>query len=151
MKNGGRAMISDAIATTVGAVLGTSSVTTTVETMTGIEQDGRTGLTAATFFMVSLFFSPLLVIFTSAVTAPALIIVGGLMAESVMEIDWLDQATAFASFFTIIMMVLTASVAQGIAIGFTMYVLLMFFAKRIREVNPIMVGLFFVFLLNFIV
>ncbi|MGL6247696.1 MAG: solute carrier family 23 protein, partial [Culicoidibacterales bacterium] len=65
MKNGGRAMISDAIATTVGAVLGTSSVTTTVETMTGIEQDGRTGLTAATFFMVSLFFSPLLVIFTS--------------------------------------------------------------------------------------
>lgn len=153
MKNGGRAMVSDAIATTVGAVLGTSSVTTTVETMTGVEQGGRTGLTAATaatLFLVALFFSPLLVVFTSAVTAPALIIVGGLMAESALDIDWRDQPTAFAAFFTIIMMILTASVAQGIAVGFTSYVLLMFFAKRIREVNPIMIGLFFIFILNFI-
>lgn len=152
IKNGGKAMISDALSTTIGAVLGTSSVTSYVESMTGVEQGGRTGLTAATtatLFLVALFFSPILGIFTSAVTAPALIIVGALMAESVKEIDWIDQPTAFSAFFTIIMMVLTASIAEGIAFGFTSYVLLMVFSKRIKEVNPIMLGLFFVFLLNF--
>ncbi|MGL5915306.1 MAG: NCS2 family permease, partial [Culicoidibacterales bacterium] len=64
-------------------------------------------------------------------------------------IDWIDQPTAFSAFFTIIMMVLTASIAQGIAFGFTAYVLLMAFSNRIKEVNPIMYGLFFIFLLNF--
>lgn len=154
IKNGSKAMISDALSTTIGAVLGTSSVTSYVESMTGVEQGGRTGLTAATtatLFLVALFFSPVLVIFTSAVTAPALIIVGGLMAESVKEIDWIDQPTAFAAFFTIVMMILTASIAQGIAFGFMAYVLLMAFAKRMKEVNPIMYGLFLVFIISFLI
>ena len=152
IKNGSKAMLSDALSTTIGAVLGTSSVTSYVESMTGVEQGGRTGLTAATtatLFLIALFFSPVLGIFTSAVTAPALIIVGALMAESVKEIDWIDQPTAFAAFFTILMMVLTASIAEGISFGFTAYVLLMIFARRAKEINPIMIGLFFVFLLNF--
>lgn len=148
----GRALFADAAATTVGAVFGTSTTTAYVESASGASVGGRTGLTAvvvAIMFGVSIFFSPLLSVITSAVTAPALVIVGIMMLGNVRHIEWTKFEIATPAFFTIIMMVLTYSIAEGIAIGFIFYPITMLVAKRGKEVHPLMYVLMVLFILYF--
>ncbi len=151
--NAEKALLSDSLATVIGAVLGTSSVTSYIESLTGVEEGGKTGLTALTtavLFLLALFFSPLLVVVTSAVTAPALIMVGALMIQSFGHIEWDDIAITIPSFVTVIMMILAYSIAEGIAFGFIAYTVLMVATNRGKQVSPIMYGLTVFFFLHFI-
>ena len=152
-KNLEKALVCDSATTTVGALLGTSNITTFVESSVGIEAGGRTGLTSvftALCFLVMLFCSGLLSVVTSAVTAPALITVGILMASSLGDIEWKNLETSIPSFVTIIMMVLGYSIAEGIASGFLLYPIMMLVAGRRKEIHYVMWGLAFIFLLHFI-
>ena len=149
----GKALFSDSAATVVGASLGTSTTTSYVESTAGVGVGGRTGFTAvvaAGFFLLALFFSPLLSIVTSEVTAPALIIVGVMMAGSLKNIEWNQFEIAVPAFFVILMMPLTYSIATGIAIGFIFYPITMIVKGRAKEIHPIMYGLFVIFVLYFI-
>lgn len=149
----GRALLADSSATIVGAVVGTSTTTAYVESTAGVGVGGKTGFTsivAAGFFLLSLFFSPLLSVVTSEVTAPALIIVGVLMSTSLKRIDWDRFEIAVPAFLTIIAMPLSYSIATGIAIGFLFYPLTMILKGRAKDIHPIMYGLFIVFLCYFI-
>lgn len=122
-----KALMSDAVATTTGALFGTSTTTTYVESAAGVSAGGRTGLTGlvvASLFFLSLFFMPLVGMVPAAATAPALIIVGILMMKSVTKIDWEDFTQAFPAFLTIVGMPFTFSIADGIAFGFVSYALL---------------------------
>lgn len=146
----GKALASDSTAMLAGSLLGTSPVGAYVESSAGIAVGGRSGLTAVTtgiFFIFGLFFSPLLSVVTSQVTAPALIIVGVLMAQSLREIKWDRMEIAIPSFLILLGMPLTYSISDGIALGFIFYPITMLAAKRGKEVSPIMYGLFFVFIL----
>ena len=149
----GRALFSDSIASVTGSVLGTSTVTSYVESSTGVAAGARTGfasLVTAACFLLSLFFFPLLQIVTSYVTAPALIIVGVLMVSSLGNIDWKDFAIAVPSFLTMALMPLSYSIATGIAVGFIFYPITMIVAGRRKEINPIMYLFFIIFVLYFI-
>ena len=149
----GRALFSDSIASVTGSVLGTSTVTSYVESSTGVAAGARTGfasLVTAICFLLSLFFFPLLQIVTSYVTAPALIIVGVLMVSSLGNIDWKDFAIAVPSFLTMALMPLSYSIATGIAVGFIFYPITMVVAGRRKEINPIMYLFFIIFVLYFI-
>ena len=144
----GKALASDSTAMLAGSILGTSPVGAYVESSAGIAVGGRSGLTAVTtgiLFIVGLVFSPLLAVVTDQVTAPALIIVGVLMAQSLRQINWSQLEIAIPSFLILIGMPLTYSISDGIALGFIMYPITMLAAKRGKEVSPIMYGLFFVF------
>lgn len=144
----GKALASDSTAMLAGSILGTSPVGAYVESSAGIAVGGRSGLTAVTtgiLFIVGLVFSPLLAVVTDQVTAPALIIVGVLMAQSLRQINWSQLEIAIPSFLILIGMPLTYSISDGIALGFIMYPITMLVAKRGKEVSPIMYGLFFVF------
>lgn len=147
--NAGRALFADSSATVAGAVFGTSTTTSLIESSSGIAAGGRTGFTGIVisgFFFLALFFSPLLEVVTAHVTAPALIIVGVLMASQVRLVKWSDIAIAIPAFVTIIMMPLSFSVATGIALGFILYPVMMAAMKKHREVHPVMYGLAVVFL-----
>lgn len=149
----GRSLFSDSVATVVGSLFGTSTTTSYVESTAGVAVGGRTGLTAivvAVCFSLSLFFSPLLGVITSAVTTPALVIVGILMIGNVAHIDWSKFEIAVPAFFVILMMVLTFSIATGIAIGFIFYPITMFLKGRYKEVHPIMYVMMLLFILYFI-
>ncbi|SDK37241.1 NCS2 family permease [Sediminibacillus albus] len=149
----GKALFSDSAATVVGATLGTSTTTSYVESTTGVSAGGRTGFTAvvtAAFFLLALLFSPLLSIVTSAVTAPALIIVGVLMCTTLRQIEWDRFEIAVPAFLTIVTMPLTYSIATGIAIGFVFYPITMLVKGKGKEINPIMYLLFVIFILYFI-
>lgn len=149
----GKALCSDAIATVVGAILGTSTTTSYIESSAGVAAGGRSGFTAvvtAGFFLLALFFSPLLSVVTPAVTAPALIIVGILMVSALGEIDWKKFEIAVPAFFTIISMPLTYSIATGIAIGFIFYPITMVVSGRRKEIHPIMYVMGVLFVLYFI-
>ncbi|MDR7239709.1 NCS2 family permease [Neobacillus drentensis] len=149
----GRALISDSIATTVGAVLGTSTTTSYIESSAGVAAGARTGFAAlvtAGFFILSLFFFPLLSVVTAPVTAPALIIVGVLMVSSLGKIDWKKFEIAVPSFLTMIAMPLSYSIATGIAVGFIFYPITMLVKGRAKEINPIMYFFFVIFVLYFI-
>ena len=125
--NAGRALMTDAIATTAGALLGTSTVTVYVESATGVEEGGRTGLTAitiGTLFFVAMFFSPIFVAVPACATAPALIYVGYLMLTSVLKIDFSDITDAVPAFLIIALMPLTYSIGDGLTIGVLAYVIL---------------------------
>ena len=125
--NAGKALMTDAIATTAGALLGTSTVTVYVESATGVEQGGRTGLTAITIgalFFVAMFFSPIFVAVPACATAPALIYVGYLMLTSVLKIDFSDITDAVPAFLIIALMPLTYSIGDGLTIGVLAYVIL---------------------------
>lgn len=147
------AFVSDSAAAMGGAVLGTSTTTAYVESSAGVAAGGRTGLTAvgtAMLFLLALFFSPLLTVVTPQVTAPALIIVGVLMARGLGEIEWGKLEYAIPAFLTVIVMPLTYSIANGIAIGLFMYPLLMAVRGRWREIHPVGYVLFAVVLAYFI-
>ncbi|MBM7094900.1 NCS2 family permease [Bacillus sp. H-16] len=149
----GRALLADSSATSIGAVLGTSTTTAYIESSSGIAAGARTGfasLVTAGLFLLALFFSPLLVVITSEVTAPALIIVGILMAGALSNIDWKKFEIAVPAFLTVIAMPLTFSIATGIALGFIMYPITMVAKGRWKEVHPIMYVMFFVFIIYFV-
>ncbi|SHG13844.1 NCS2 family permease [Ornithinibacillus halophilus] len=149
----GKALFADSAATVVGASVGTSTTTSYVESTAGVGVGGRSGFTAvvtAGFFLLALFFSPLLSVVISEVTAPALIIVGVMMASALKDIDWNEFEIAVPAFLTVLMMPLTYSIATGIAIGFIFYPITMLLKGRTKEIHPIMYGLFFVFLAYFI-
>lgn len=148
-----RALLADSSATSIGAILGTSTTTAYIESSSGIAAGARTGfasLITGALFLIALLFSPLLVVVTAAVTAPALIVVGVLMAGSLSNIDWKKFEIAVPSFFTIIAMPLTYSIATGIALGFIMYPITMVAKGRAKEVHWIMYILLFVFILYFV-
>ena len=149
----GRALFADALATTASGLIGTSSTTAYIESASGVAAGGRSGFTAVVvgvLFLLALFFSPLLAVVTSAVTAPALIVVGVLMCASLKQIDWERFETAAPAFVTVLMMPLTYSIATGIALGFIVYPLTMAAAGRARDINPLMYALAVVFLGYFV-
>lgn len=154
---------SDAIGTITGATLGTSNVTSFIESTSGVAAGGRTGLTSVTvgiLFLLSTFFSPLLSVISSIpvgelmlepIVAPTLVIVGILMATQLSNIDWHDFSTAASGFITIIMMILTYSIADGIAAGFIVYVVTSLFTNKYKEISKPVLVLFIVFMLHFFV
>ncbi|MGE7696083.1 NCS2 family permease [Lysinibacillus sp. NPDC094177] len=146
----GKALISDSIATIVGSIFGTSTITSYVESSSGVAAGARSGfasIVTGCLFLLSLFFLPLLGVVTPAVTAPALIIVGVLMVASLGQIAWDRFEIAVPSFLTMIMMPLTYSIATGIAVGFIFYPLTMIIKGKAKEVNPIMYVFAVIFLL----
>ncbi|MGL4346439.1 MAG: NCS2 family permease [Cellulosilyticaceae bacterium] len=149
-----KALFADAIGTTVGACLGTSTVSTFVESAAGVAEGGRTGLTAvstAMMFGVALFFAPLFTVITPAVTASALVLVGLFMIEPIREIDLMDYTEAIPAFLTIIMMPLAYSISDGIVFGVISYIVLKLAAGKAKEISipTVIVGL--VFLLKFMI
>ena len=134
-----KAMLADAVATTVGAVCGTSTVTTFVESSAGVGEGGRTGLTAmstAFFFFVAMFLSPVAQLIPSCATAAALIYVGVLMMACVKDIDWTSVDVAVPAFLTVAMMPFTYSISFGIAFGLISYALIAIFTGKAKEVKP---------------
>ena len=132
------AFTSDAVGTIAGALLGTSTVTTYVESATGVEEGGRTGLTAvfvALFFLLALFFTPIFSAIPAIATAPALIVVGALMMQAVRHIKWSNMGDAIPAFLTIVAMPFTYSIANGIAAGIISLTLIRLFSGRFREVH----------------
>ena len=149
-----QALFADAIGTTVGAMLGTSTVTTYVESAAGVAEGGKTGMTALTvagMFVLALFFAPIFMIIPAAATAPALIIVGLFMISPIMKIDLDDFTESIPAFFTIIMMPLTYSIAEGIVFGMLSFVILKLLTGRYKEIKPIMYIIAILFLIKFYV
>lgn len=149
----GKALFADSSATVIGAILGTSTTTAYIESSAGVAAGARTGFASvitAILFLLSLFFFPVLGVITSAVTAPALIVVGVLMVSSLHKIDWRKFEIAVPAFFTIIMMPLTYSIATGIGLGFIFYPITMLVKGRGKEVHPVMYFFFVIFILYFI-
>lgn len=146
------ALFADAIGTTAGAMLGTSTVTTYVESASGVAEGGRTGLTAlsvAGLFLLALFLAPLFLMIPAAATAPVLFLVGLFMMSPILKIDLNDFTEAIPAFFTIIMMPLSYSIAEGIVFGMLSYVLLKVFTGKHREVTPVMYVLAVLFIISF--
>ena len=149
----GKALLSDAIGTVVGALLGTSTITTFVESASGVTDGGRTGLTSlsvAFFFFLSLFLFPLFSIVPSQATAAALIIVGLFMMSPIKNIDLDDYTESLPAFLTIIMMPFAYSIAEGISIGMISYVFLKVTTGKYKDVSPVMYILAIVFILSLI-
>ncbi|MBN2604848.1 MAG: NCS2 family permease [Bacilli bacterium] len=164
-----RALIADSIGTMTGALLGTSNVTSYIESSTGIEQGGRTGLSSvvvAILFLLAVLAYPLLSVVNgvtvgldgfgdpivySPVTAMALVLVGSLMVGQLKEIDWDDKAIVIPAFLTIVFMLLTFSIATGIAVGFIFYPIVKVAQRKYKEVNIVMYILAALFIINFIV
>lgn len=149
----GKALISDSIATIAGAIFGTSTVTSYVESSAGVGAGARSGfasIVTGICFLLALFFLPLLVVITNAVTAPALIVVGILMVASLGQIEWGKFEVAVPAFFTMLMMPLTSSIATGLAVGFIFYPLTMIVKGKAKEVSPIMYFFAVIFLLYLI-
>lgn len=145
-----KALMSDAISTATGALVGTSTVTTVVESSAGIAEGGRTGLTSLTtalLFLLSIVFVPVISIIPSQATAPALIFVGVLMLGGVKDIDFDDISNAVPAFCTIVFMPFTYSIANGIAIGLITYCVIKLLTGQVKEIKPlaIVISLVFVF------
>ena len=146
------AMMCDAIGTAVGALMGTSTVTTYVESSTGISEGGRTGmasLVTAVLFLVALFLAPLVGIVPSAATAPAFIIVGVMMLSSIKSLELDDMTEAIPAFLTIVMMPFAYSIATGIAFGLISYTLLKLCTGKVKEISPLTAVLSIIFIIRF--
>ena len=147
------AMLSDAIGTTVGALLGTSTVTAFVESASGVGEGGRTGLTAITtgfLFLISLFFAPLFAAIPTQATSAVLIIVGVMMAESFNKIDFSDFTNAIPAFITFLFMPLMNSIGDGIIFGILSYTILKLLTNKRDEINVSMIVLSILFIIKFI-
>ena len=154
-------LFSDAVGTVVGAVLGTSTVTTLTESTSGVAAGGRTGFTAITtgiWFLIASIFTPLVAIaspiavngmYFEPVIAPSLICVGILMATQLSSIDWHDFTAASAGFVTIMIMIVGYSIPDGIAAGFIVYVFSKLFTKNIKDISPSVWAMFVLFVLHF--
>lgn len=148
------ALLADAVGTTVGAVMGTSTVTTFVESSSGVAEGGRTGLTAITsalLFLVALILYPIFMAIPSFATAPALIMVGFLMITNITKIDFSDVTEGIPAFITIMAMPFTYSISEGIALGSIFYVVVKLFGKKGKSVSPIMYVLAALFVLKYII
>ena len=148
-----QAFMADAIATTAGACLGTSTTTTYVESAAGVAQGGRSGLTAFVVgccFAVALFFSPLFLSIPSAATAAVLVIVGLFMLEPIKKIELTDYAEAIPAFICIIMMPLSYSISDGILLGMISYVVLNVLCGKFKRITPTMYILAVLFILKYI-
>ncbi len=147
------ALFADACATTIGATLGTSTVTTFVESASGVSDGGRTGMTAFTtgvLFLIALLFSPILTTIPSFATTPALVVVGLFMVENIREIDFSDYTEGFPAFMTILMMVVAYSISEGLVFGVISYVLLKLLSGRKKELNPVIVIIGILFFIKLI-
>ena len=148
-----QAFMADSIATTFGAILGTSTTTTYVESAAGVAQGGRSGLTALVVggcFVIAMFFSPLFLSIPSAATAPALIIVGLLMAEQIKNVNFDDFSESIPAFVCMLMMPLTYSISNGILIGMITYVLMNMICGKFKKLSPAMYILAALFILKYI-
>ncbi len=146
-------LFSDALATIVGSLSGTSTVVSYIESAAGVAAGGRSGITAIVtgfLFLVALFVAPLVGVIPNAATAPALIIVGSLMLASVAEIEWGNPEIAIPAFLTMMTIPLTFSIANGLAFGFTSYTLLKLARGKFREVNWFVYALTALFIARFI-
>lgn len=153
LKRGSQALVADSMGTIIGALLGTSNTTTYVESSAGVAAGGRTGLTAVTtavLFLLSAFFSNIFLAVPSQATAPALIIVGIMMASSLLEIDLNDFTEALPAIITAVMMPFTYSIATGLAMGFIVYVLVNLLTGRAKKIHWMMYILAAFFLYYFI-
>lgn len=149
-----RALFADAIATSIGALFGTSNTTTYVESAAGIGAGGRTGLTSLTtalLFIACIFLAPVAGLVPAAATAPALIVVGIMMMSAFKEIKWDDMDEAIPAFFAGVFMALCYSISYGIATGFIFYCIVKLCKKQFKEVHPILLGSTILFILNFII
>jgi adenine/guanine/hypoxanthine permease len=149
--NAKAAFMADAIGTTAGAIMGTSTVTAYVESASGVAEGGRTGLTAlstAGMFLLALFFSPLFIMVPTAATAPALLIVGYFMMSPVLKINFESIEDGLPAFVTMIMMPLTYSIADGIVFGLLTYVLLQVLSGKFKKLSPMMLILAVLFILK---
>ena len=147
------ALLADAIGTTVGAVLGTSTITTFVESSSGIAEGARTGLSSIVvggLFLLSLFFSPVFLAIPSFATAPALIVVGFFMMQQVAKIDWNNMLTAIPAFICIFAMPFAYSISEGIAFGIISYTVLHLAGGKAKKVTPLMYVLTVIFILKYI-
>lgn len=147
-----QALFADAIGTTAGAMLGTSTVTTYIESASGVAEGGRSGLTSLTvagLFFLALFLSPLFLMVPGAATAPALILVGSFMISPIIKVDFNDFTESIPVFLTVIMMPLTYSIADGIVFGMISWVLLKLISGRHKEITPVMYILAMVFCAKF--
>lgn len=147
------ALFADAVGTTVGAVLGTSTITTFVESSSGIAEGGRTGLTsivAGGLFLIALFLSPVFLAIPSFATAPALVVVGFLMMQQVVKIEWENLVEAIPAFIAIFAMPFMYSISEGIAMGVISYVLIHLLAGKARQNTPLMYVLALLFVLKYI-
>ena len=148
-----KSLMADAVGTTVGALCGTSTVTTYVESTTGIAEGGRTGLTAfavAILFLVSLFFAPLFMMIPSAATTSALVLVGVMMLSQVVHLDFSDFTESVPAFFTILMMPFAASISEGIVMGLLSYVIIKVCTGRFSQLSVTMYVLAAFFVLKYI-
>ncbi|MBF7097893.1 NCS2 family permease [Alkalibacter mobilis] len=149
-----QALMADAVATTAGAVLGTSTTTTYVESASGVADGGRTGLTAFTtgvLFLLALIFSPVISVIPSFATAPALVIVGLFMMEHVVDIDFNDYTEALPAFMTIFMMPLAYSISDGLAFGGISYVVVKLLTGKRKDIHPVMYFVALLFVLYFLI
>lgn len=147
------ALMADAVGTTVGACLGTSTITTFVESSSGIAEGGRTGLTSIVsglLFILALFFSPIFLAIPSFATAPALIIVGFFMMQSVAKINWSDMLEAIPAFICIFAMPFMYSISEGISFGVISFVVLNAVAGKAKKITPLMWVLAVLFILKYI-
>lgn len=149
-----KALFADATATSIGALLGTSNTTTYVESAAGISVGGKTGLTSvvvAVLFLLSVFISPIVGIVPAAATAPALIVVGIMMSDSLGKIAWKEFEVAAPAFFTVIFMAFTGSITNGIAIGFICYCICMIVRGKAKKIHPIMYIVTALFIINIVI
>lgn len=149
-----QAFMADAVGTCLGAILGTSTVTSFVESASGVAAGGRSGLTAlviAFFFLISLFLAPIFLLIPAAATAPALIIVGLFMISPIKEVDFDDFSVSVPVFVTIIGMPLTYSIAHGIAWGVISYVIINILTGKMKQIHPLTAILAVIFALKFII
>ncbi|TDT63657.1 NCS2 family permease [Fonticella tunisiensis] len=149
-----KALFADATATSIGALLGTSNTTTYVESAAGISQGGRTGLTSLVvgiLFLLCLLIAPIAGMVPAAATAPALIVVGILMAEGLSKIDWSDFEVAVPAFFTVAFMPFTYSITTGVAAGFIFYCLAKIITKKSKDVHPILYIVTALFILSYVI
>ena len=154
LADGSKALLADAVGTTFGSLLGTSTITTFVESSAGVAEGGRTGLTAlstAMCFAIAALFFPLFSIIPAQSTAAALVVVGLFMLSTVVEINFSDITEAFPAFMTILMMPATYSIAEGISFGMISYAGIKLLTGRGKEVSPLVYGLAVVFLLRYII
>ncbi|NLL62299.1 MAG: NCS2 family permease [Candidatus Atribacteria bacterium] len=148
-----QALLADAIGTAGGAIFGTSTITTYIESASGVSEGGRTGLTGVVvsiLFFLSLFFRPLVGIVPGAATAPALIVVGSLMINNILKIEWDDFSEALPAFICLITIPFTYSIANGIALGFITYPLIKLLSGKGKEVHGLVYILGILFVLKFI-
>ncbi|MFN3966552.1 MAG: NCS2 family permease [Endomicrobiia bacterium] len=149
----GRVLTCDAIGTILGSIFGTSTVTTYIESASGISEGGKTGLTAITcgiLFLLSIFFWPLAGIVPVEATAPALIIVGLLMMEPILKINYEEITESLPAFLTMIVMPLTYSIANGLIFGIISYTVLKLVTGKTKEISPVMIVLSLLFIIYFI-